>query len=228
MKPKRIFLIRHGQSEGNVDHNAYRIKPDYQLLLTKMGRDQALLAGMDLKKRIGDEKIMFYVSPLWRTRETFKNIIYSFTDKTQFNYQEEPRIREQEWGHLKTVEESERINKERDQFGTFYYRVPDGESGADVYDRMSTFMETLHRDFQKESFPENCALVMHGLSIRLFLMKWFHWTVEEFEYMKNPYNCQIFQMNLNDKGKYELAEPVTRHEVLDEYKQKNQNPLIIT
>ncbi len=29
MKPKRIILIRHGESEGNTDRNIYSQKPDY-------------------------------------------------------------------------------------------------------------------------------------------------------------------------------------------------------
>lgn len=226
MKPKKIFLIRHGQSEGNADPKTYETKPDYQLLLTKMGRDQALVAGMELKKTIGLGRIKFYISPLWRTRETFKNIVYSFNPQ-QYDYQEEPRIREQEWGHCRSVEENKKINEERDKYGTFYYRLPDGESGADVYDRMSTFMETLHRDFAKVDFPENCCLVMHGMSIRLFLMKWFHLTVEDFEYMKNPANCQIFTLVKGPNDKYTLETEVERYEVLDEYRKKNQNPLVI-
>lgn len=227
MKPKRIFLVRHGQSEGNENPETYAFKPDYQLELTKLGKDQALLAGMELRKKIGKEKVMFYISPLWRTRETFKHISYSFSDKTQFKYQEEPRIREQEWGHLKSVEESKRINEERDNYGTFYYRIPDGESAADVYDRMSTFFETLHRDFNKTDFPENCILVTHGLAIRLFLMKWFHWTVEEFESMKNPSNCQIFELELNEENKYKLVTEPDKYEVLEDYKLKNQKPLVL-
>jgi hypothetical protein len=58
-------------------------------------------------------------------------------------------------------------------------------------------------------------------------MKWFHWTVEEFEEMRNPYNCQIFEMKRNQKNKYTLITPITKYDILPEYKSKNQRPLMI-
>ena len=94
--------------------------------------------------------------------------------------------------------------KQRDNFSTFYYRIPDGESGADVYDRLSTFLETLHRDFNKPNYPQNTLIVTHGLTLRLFLMRWFHWTVEEFENLRNPYNCQVVVMQKQADDHYEL------------------------
>ncbi len=223
MKPSKIFLIRHGQSEGNKDPNIYDKKPDYQLELTDLGIQQAKDAGEKLKQQIGDANTMFYVSPLWRTRSTFKNLIGSFRPD-QITWQEEPRLREQEWGHLRKLEESKRINAQRDDFGCFYYRIPNGESGADVYDRVSSFMGSLHRDFEKKGFPDNVVLVTHGLTLRLFLMKWFHWTVEQFDEIKNPYNCQIFELE-KYKNKYKLITPTTKYELLPEYKSKNHKPL---
>lgn len=223
MKPQRIFLVRHGQSQGNVDTSMYSHTPDYKLELTEIGMNQAIEAGKELKHLIGSESVKFYISPLWRTRSTFKGILQSFK-KNEFEYIEDPRIREQEWGHLKSVEESARVNKERDDYGTFYYRIPDGESGADVYDRVAAFMETLHRDFKKADCPNNIVIVTHGLAIRLFLMKWFHWTVEEFSQMKNPYNCQIFELEKNDRDKYTLLTKVEPHADPDIH----ANPLIIS
>lgn len=45
MRPKRIILIRHGESEGNVDKNIYEQKPDYALELTHRGIHQAKEVG---------------------------------------------------------------------------------------------------------------------------------------------------------------------------------------
>lgn len=42
MKPKRIILIRHGQSEANVDNYLFSSKPDYTIELTDKGRVQAV------------------------------------------------------------------------------------------------------------------------------------------------------------------------------------------
>lgn len=216
MKPQRILLIRHGESQGNIDKNIYSEIPDYALELTEKGKNQAIEAGKKLKELVGDSKTAFYVSPMWRTRMTFEGISKSF-DKDKINYKEDPRLREQEWGHLQNAEETKKLYQERDAYGIFYFRFRNGESGADVYDRMSDFMATMHRDFEKNDFPENMVLVTHGLSIRLFLMRWFHLTVEEFEKIKNPDNCQIISMIKNEKGKYELENPLETHEVYNKF-----------
>lgn len=50
-------------------------------------------------------------------------------------------------------------------------------SGADVFDRVSSFLETLHRDMKKGHCKENILLVSHGLTCRLFLMRYYHWEV---------------------------------------------------
>src|SRR3989344_3476448 len=194
MKPKRIILIRHGESQGNVDAAIYGKIPDYALNLTDMGVQQAVECGQKLNELIKNETAMFYVSPFFRTRQTFENIAAQL-DHTVINYREEPRIREQEWGHLRDKEERDQVMRDRDSYGIFYFRIPDGESCADVYDRVTTFLETLHRDFNKPGFPQNAILVTHGMTIRLFLMRWFQWSVERFEQLTNPQNCVIVVLN---------------------------------
>ncbi len=203
MKPKRIILIRHGESIGNINKKIYSETPDYKLNLTERGKEQAKQAGEELKNIIKDESVFFYVSPFWRTRETFQNIKKELTGNA-IQYREEPRIREQEWGHLRTPSETELIELARQKYGTFYFRFPNGESGADVYDRVSDFFNTLHRDFEKENYPQNCVVITHGLTLRLFLMRWFHWTVEEFEKLKNPENCAIIVLEKQENNKYKL------------------------
>ena len=58
-----------------------------------------------------------------------------------------------------------------------------GESGADVYDRITIFEDHLINDIDNGIFPEEANLIMitHGLTMRIFLARWFHWTVSEFE-----------------------------------------------
>ena len=209
MKPKRIILVRHGESLGNIDKSIYSKLPDHRLPLTQKGKTQAEKCGKVLKNITKDETCFFYVSPLFRTRETFREIRKSFNISPEVQ-REEPRIREQEWGHMRDEKECKRIDKERDAFGPFYYRIPDGESAADVYDRVSDFFGTLHRDFEKPDFPENCILVTHGMTIRLFLMKWFHWVVEDFDNLKNPENCAIIILEKRKDEKYELLSELNK------------------
>ena len=212
MKPHRIILVRHGECHANTDESKFATEPDYTIELTENGIRQAYEAGLKLKELVGNETLYFYVSPFWRTRSTFENIVRSFP-RSQFEYSEEPRLREQEWGYLRTYAELKQLKKERKEYGIFYYRFPGGEAGTDVYDRINDLLGSLHRDFQRENYPRNCILVTHSLAIRLFIMRWFHLTVEEFEQMLSPKNGQLVVLQLNEEtDDYELLTPLERDE----------------
>jgi broad specificity phosphatase PhoE len=120
---------------------------------------------------------------------------------------EEPRLREQDWANLQDTADIERQEVLRDSFGHFYYRFTHGESGADVYDRVSTFLETLHRDFEAPDAPPNVLLVSHGLTMRLFCMRWFHWSVRFFETLRNPANAETRVLLRQEDFRYKLDRP---------------------
>jgi hypothetical protein len=99
----------------------------------------------------------------------------------------------------------ERMWQERADYGHFFYRIPDGESAADAYDRVSGFNESLWRQFGDADFPSVCVLVTHGMMTRVFLMKWYHWSVEYFEDLRNVNHCEFIVMKQSDSnGKYIL------------------------
>ena len=200
-KPRRIILIRHGQSEGNVNKQIYATTPDYAVQLTDAGIDQVIFAATNIKRLIGDKPVAYYVSPFWRTRQT-----YMVLRKTlpEWKYYEDLRIREQEW--LTSFQAVNLIDEAaRDSYGHMYYRFGTGESNADVYDRISDFLNTLFRDFQKEDFPENAIIVTHGMAMRVFLMRFFHMTVEDFELLANPSNAEYIVLELGEDGHYKLT-----------------------
>ena len=134
MKPHRIILVRHGESEGNADRYNYETTPDFALNLTAKGKSQAVSAGEKINSIVGLESVYAYVSPYIRTRQTF-DAIQSVISTNIHKTIEDPRLRELDWGHLRHPDDNEEIIRERNEFSTFYYRIKDGESGADVYDR---------------------------------------------------------------------------------------------
>jgi broad specificity phosphatase PhoE len=48
--------------------------------------------------------------------------------------------------------------QERADYGHFFYRIPNGESAADAYDRISGFNESLWRQFGEEDCSSVCVL----------------------------------------------------------------------
>ena len=220
-KPQRIVLIRHGNSAANADASIRAHLPDHRIPLTPKGHREAEQAGKALVELFGDLPVHVYLSPYLRTRETFESIKRGAGDRLNiFRAFEDPRLREQDFGHLRAAEAHALIEAERAAYGSFYFRLPDGESGADVYDRVTTFLDTLYRDFENPHYPPNVLIVTHGLTIRLLLMRWLHWSVETFERLKNPRNCEHFILALGADNKYHLQTPMREHseEETEEYR----------
>ncbi len=230
MKPKKIFIIRHGLSMGNIDGNVHDTVPDWKIELSTHGEVESRWAGEQLAQSLGmnkdveiepmthlhpfpsNEKLGVYVSPYRRTRQTWAAMKPRFHPEKIAFEREDPRLREQEWGNLNAYRRADVIEVERENFGPFFYRFLNGESGADVYDRCTMFLETLYRDFQKPDYPSTVLIVTHGFSMRCLAMRWLHASVEEFHSWRNPKNCQMIILNQNNKGKFELQNPMEIYE----------------
>ncbi|KAH5054373.1 hypothetical protein HBI42_124400 [Parastagonospora nodorum] len=215
-KPRMIILVRHAQSEGNKNRDIHQFIPDHRVKLTPHGVTQAEEAGRQLRSMLKpDDTIQFFTSPYRRTRETTEGILRTLTGddpapspfhRNKIKVFEEPRLREQDFGNFQPCSaEMERMWQERADYGHFFYRIPDGESAADAYDRVSGFNESLWRQFGDEDFPSVCVLVTHGLMTRVFLMKWYHWSVEYFEDLRNVNHCEFMIMKRSENnGKFIL------------------------
>ena len=200
MKPKRIFILRHAQSKGNVEPVEYYKAPAFTLEITESGVHQAMDAAYKLKKIIGNQTVQFINSPLWRTRQTLEIVAQHFKRK-QYTFREDARLRTQEWGAFRTQQENDDLVALRNKEGPFYYRVPGGEAVVDCYDRLCSFMETCYRHFQEDDYPDNLVIVTHGLPFRIIMMIILNWSPEEFEQLYNPENCQFVQLDYNKKSK---------------------------
>ncbi|KAG6545687.1 hypothetical protein Mapa_012872 [Marchantia paleacea] len=226
LRPKRIILVRHGQSEGNVDESAYTRIPDSKIALTEEGWNQAISCGKKMRAMIesdeGDDwKVYFYVSPYKRTLQTLRGIGLAFERERIAGVREEPRLREQDFGNFQDREKMRVEKAVRLRYGRFFYRFPNGESAADVYDRITGFRETLRADIDVGRFqrPEarvknmNLVLVSHGLTLRVFLMRWYKWTVQQFEGLWNFGNTGMMVMELGPGGRYSLSMHHTHDEL---------------
>ncbi|KAF2767838.1 phosphoglycerate mutase-like protein [Teratosphaeria nubilosa] len=221
-KPRLIILIRHAQSEGNKNREVHQFIPDHRVKLTDEGHRQAEEAGRRLRALLKpDDTLQIFTSPYRRTRETTEGLLKTLTaspdpddpratpspiSRSKIKVYEEPRIREQDFGNFQPCSaEMERMWQERADYGHFFYRIPNGESAADAYDRVCGFGESLWRQFGDRDFPSVCVLVTHGLMTRVFLMKWYHWSVEYFEDLRNINHCEFITMRQTpETGKYVL------------------------
>jgi len=98
-KPDMIILLRHGESEANVDHQKYGDVGDPHVSLTDEGREQALDAGSEIAKLVGSRPLFVFVSPYARTRQTADLVHQRLveTGTRLMQWREDPRIREREF-----------------------------------------------------------------------------------------------------------------------------------
>lgn len=202
-----ILVRRHccNRSSSSPHLALYSRVADHQIELTDKGHAQALEAGKQLRAIIGKESMYVYMSPYRRSKQTWLNIRKAFSPLQIITEREDPRIREQEFGNLADLETQPKAFAQRDQLGHFFYRFSCGESGADVYDRVSLFLDTLFREMDNGHHDptQNIVIVSHELFMRLFLMRYFRWSVTEVEALKSFHNCEICQLTKID-GVYTL------------------------
>lgn len=79
--------------------------------------------------------------------------------------------------------------------------------------RAAGFRETLKSDIDVGRFQPpgeqspnmNLVIVSHGLTLRVFLMRWYKWTVKQFEGLHNMNNGSIVVMERGYGGRYILS-----------------------
>jgi broad specificity phosphatase PhoE len=191
----RIILLRHAESLGNVDELAYTRIPDHALPLTARGEEQARAAGPRVRELLGAGSVAAYVSPYVRTQRTLE--LLGLDDIVQRTVAE-PRLREQDWGNLQDPVEQEIQKLKRHEFGHFFYRLAHGESGADVDDRVAAFINELRDRMRTDpGHPDTVLLVTHGLTMRLLCRRIFSWSVDLFESLSNPGQCESRILSLH-------------------------------
>jgi len=195
----KIKLIRHGESEANIGKvNPNKVK-DAAIPLSPKGAQQAQDAGSEIGSNFFNNALI-YCSPYQRTRETIRNLLEgAAVQQDAIKIYEDPRLREIDVGYG-DAEEQLPLRKIH---GWFYYRFEGGESPADCYDRTSAFLESLMRQV-KRSQKEKIVIVCHGMTLRCFITRFLHLTVEQFEDMHNPDNCEVVTIGLKD----EIVDPV--------------------
>jgi 2,3-bisphosphoglycerate-dependent phosphoglycerate mutase len=202
----RIFLVRHGESLGNLNEEAYGQFGDHNVPLTQWGHRQAVEAGeaiafyLDGVPSAGFRKLRIWYSPFLRTRQTKDALLEALPTKFVGNISEDYLLREQDFGLFTEIydhaeqkqkfpDEFEKWAKLRSNSGKFYARPPDGESRADVAQRVRLFLQTVMHDMTNGN--DNVVIVGHGVTNRAFEMNFLHHTVDWFERSDNPGNADI-------------------------------------
>lgn len=221
-KKYKIILIRHGQSEGNVNPSVYETKYDHQIELTDLGMKQAQEIGHKLRQLVKDNRLDVYVSPYKRTRQTWSGIKKGL-NRNNLTVEYDPRIREQEHKIFKSAEERLEIFAEQRKMGKFYYRFKNAEAGVDVYSRITTFLRELR--INKKVFGKNndVVIVAHEIVLRSIIMRLYRLKDFEFDTLPEIENCSPIVLETFDFDKADLNSDATigNHELI-QYLQKTK------
>ncbi len=173
-EPSALWLVRHGQSLGNVvrdttDPTAEVLDiadRDMDVPLSPLGEEQSLAFGRWLRDRPSRERPdVVLSSPYHRAAQTARLIVDSAQLVTRVHLDE--RLREREYGVadlLTTRGFASRMPAEavrRRRLGKFYYRPPGGESWVDVALRLRSLRDSLGR----EHAGRRVLLVAHEVPI---------------------------------------------------------------
>jgi 2,3-bisphosphoglycerate-dependent phosphoglycerate mutase len=179
--PRRLWLVRHGQSQGNVardaadESGAHEIGiavRDVDVPLSTLGVDQAKAAGRWFGALSDDERPeLILSSPYVRAKQTAEIICKqgALAGGPARTIVDE-RLREREFGifdRLTTLGIRERFPEEaahRRRLGKFYHRPPGGESWADVVLRLRSMLNTINLHY----CDERVLIVCHQVVVLCF------------------------------------------------------------
>ena len=157
--PARLWIVRHGESAGNVARDAAQAsgaerirldQRDVDVPLSPRGCEQAAALGRWFARRDPDERPdVLLASPYVRARQTAQ----LFRDAGGAHGEEpiclDERLREKEFGILDglTTQGVAAIFPDQAEFrrllGKFYHRPPGGESWCDVVFRLRAVLDTI-------------------------------------------------------------------------------------
>lgn len=177
MMPKNLYLVRHGESEGNLANKLAREKGDgsfftenfmnlheSQYNLTERGVSQAIMAGKWFLENGIRTFHRMLVSNNNRAMQTA-----AYLDLENAAWMIDANLRERENGLFGVMQAAKKHFNNTDQAKfhdsqPFLFRPPQGESIADVAIRIKIVLDTLARECQ----DQNVIIVCHGHVIRTF------------------------------------------------------------
>jgi broad specificity phosphatase PhoE len=177
--PERLWIVRHGQSAGNVarDYAESSGAPlielehrDADVPLSALGERQSQALGAWVRALpTGQQPTLCLSSPYERSRQTAYAVMSALT-REQDDVVADERLREKEFGVLDRytrkgiIEKFPDLAEQRKLVGKFYFRPPGGESWCDVVFRLRSVLS----DLQRNHAGERVMVVGHQVIVNCF------------------------------------------------------------
>lgn len=178
--PQEIWLVRHGQSAGNVARDAAEAaaglhielaERDVDVPLSELGvrQSEALGAWFTALPEPRRPNVVLH-SPYRRAAETARLLMQGADRDALLAVRADERLREKEFGILDRLtthgikHKYPELYEQRQHVGKFYFRPPGGESWCDVILRLRSVLDTLTREYCRE----RVLIVAHQVIVNCF------------------------------------------------------------
>jgi len=164
--PQKIWLVRHGQSAGNVARDTAEAESrlridiasrDVDVPLSELGERQSdAMSNWFAALPVDERPNVVLYSPYIRARATANFVIDRLSKYDVLAMQADERLREKEFGILDRLtplgirQQYPELAEQRAHVGKFYFRPPGGESWCDVILRLRSVLDTISREYRKE------------------------------------------------------------------------------
>jgi broad specificity phosphatase PhoE len=172
--PDLLYMVRHGESAGNVARDAAHEAGERKVELDERDVDVPLRLGQRQAIALGnwfrtipqeDRPNIILTSPYLRARHT-TDLIVEFAGMKEYSAVVDERLREKEFGILDRLTPIgvKEIFPDQAEFrrllGKFYHRPPGGESWCDVILRLRSAAEMISREYRGQRVLIVCHSVV--------------------------------------------------------------------
>lgn len=182
----KLFLIRHGESEANVNNDVYYNTPDFKINLTQRGIEQAKCVGQKLSKELDTSSFTLMIhSPFHRAKMT----AHYLNEYVNLTMKECPLIYEQLYkpSFASFKEEYTSYSEEALDFSKYWYKEGGMESINDCYQRAVQFYMLLKTGYYKH--VQQLVVVSHGTFLRCLIGVINQESVDEIIHSPDLQNC---------------------------------------
>ncbi len=213
--PQRLWVVRHGQSAGNVARDLAESTGaplielehrDADVPLSDCGQQQAqALARWATTLPDAHRPQVLMTSPYLRSRQTADAVV-SALGREPCELIADERLREKEFGILDRytrrgiVDKFPELAEQRKLVGKFYFRPPGGESWCDVVFRLRSMLS----DLQRNHAGERVMIVAHQVIVNCFrylIERMDEATILAIDREGDVPNCGITEYVASDEGR---------------------------
>ena len=224
--PSRLWIVRHGESAGNVARDAAhaagaeRIElshRDVDIPLSQLGEEQARALGRWFGSAVPDDRPdALLVSPYIRARQTLDLFRAQGGATGDDPVGIDERLREKEFGILDGLTTSGVASVYPDQaefrrvLGKFYHRPPGGESWCDVIFRLRSLMDTIALHYA----GRRVMIVAHQVVVLCLRYVIENLTEEEIlaiDHQGDVANCSVTEYRFDPEGPQDGALQLVRY-----------------